>query len=90
MLRIARSVCKRSERLQALDPQAACKIGMSFSGAHAHIINCRATPGMQMTQNVTRREGEGEGEGGREGGEGGGLRVGGVGGGWGEGGRADR
>ncbi len=38
------------ERLEAMGPRAACKIGMSFSSAGAHRINCRATPGMKMTQ----------------------------------------
>ncbi len=60
-------------RMEALDPRAACKIVMSFPGARAHRISCRATPGMQMTQNVTRRDEEGKGEGpGEERGEGGG------------------
>ncbi len=35
---------------------------MSFPGARAHRVSCRATPGMQMAHNVTRREGEEEGE----------------------------
>ncbi len=69
MTRIACPAQTLDYHFEVLDPQAACKIRTSFSGARVHRINCRVTPGMKMTQNVMRREGDGKVEGRGEEGE---------------------